>query len=144
MGLMLDSTAVVAAERHGRNARQLLEEIALCVGDEEIAISAITVLELAHGIARADSPERREQRRRFLDKLLSAVPVEPVTVRIAVRAGQLDGENRARGVRIPPLTSQLASQRWSSAIELGQPTCVTSGALTTWRSFSCNWTSHLW
>lgn len=98
---MLDSTAIVAAERHGKNARQLLEEIALCAGDEEIAISAITVLEPAHGIARADSQERRERRRRFIDEVLSAVPVEPVTVRVALRAGQLDGENQARGVRIP-------------------------------------------
>ena len=58
---MLDSTAAVAAERQGKNARQLLESVALQTGDEGIAISVITVLELAHGITRADTNERCER-----------------------------------------------------------------------------------
>jgi predicted nucleic acid-binding protein len=44
---MLDSTAAVAAERQGKNARQLLEAVARETGDEGIAISVVTVLELA-------------------------------------------------------------------------------------------------
>jgi predicted nucleic acid-binding protein len=52
---MLDSTAAVAAERQGKNARQLLESVALETGDDEIAVSVVTLLELAHGIARADT-----------------------------------------------------------------------------------------
>jgi len=63
---MLDSTALVAAEREGKNARQLLEAVALETGDDSIAPSAITVLELAHGVTRADTLERRERRQRFL------------------------------------------------------------------------------
>ena len=79
---MLDSTAAVAAERQGKNARQLLEAVALeTAGDEGIAISVVTVLELAHGIARADTAERRERRQRFLDDLLTGVPIQPVTFR---------------------------------------------------------------
>ena len=50
---MLDSTAAVAAERQGKNARQLLESVARETGDDGIAVSVITVLELAHGITRA-------------------------------------------------------------------------------------------
>ena len=65
---MLDSTAAVAAERQGKNARQLLEAVALEAGDDEIAVSVVTVLELAHGIARALTHEHREQRQRFLDE----------------------------------------------------------------------------
>lgn len=84
---MLDSTAAVAAERQGKNARQLLESMAVETGDDEIAISVITVLELAHGITRADTIERRERRQRFLDELLRGVPIQPVTVPIALRAG---------------------------------------------------------
>ena len=71
---MLDSTAAVAAERQGKNARQLLEAVARETGDEAIAISVVTVLELAHGITRADTTERRERRQRFLDELLAASP----------------------------------------------------------------------
>ncbi len=41
---MLDSTAAVAAERQGQNVRQMLEAVASQAGDDEIAISVITVL----------------------------------------------------------------------------------------------------
>jgi tRNA(fMet)-specific endonuclease VapC len=112
---MLDSTAAVAAERQGKNARQLLESVALETGDDTIAVSVLTVLELAHGITRADTPERRERRRRFLDELLTGVPIQPVTVAIALRAGRIDGESQAQGVRIP-LSDLLIG---SSALELG-------------------------
>ena len=80
-----------------------------------IAISVITVLELAHGISRADSTERRARRKRFLDDLLTGVPIQPVTVPIALRAGQIDGQSQARGVRIA-LSDLLIGV---SAMELG-------------------------
>jgi tRNA(fMet)-specific endonuclease VapC len=112
---MLDSTAAVAAERQGKNGRQLLENVTLETGDEGIAVSVVTVLELAHGITRADTTERRERRQRFLDQLLTGVPIQPVTVPIALRAGQIDGQSQTRGVRIP-LSDLLIGV---SALELG-------------------------
>ena len=54
--------------------------MALEAGDEGIAVSVVTVLELAHGITRADTAERRLRRRRFLDELVTGVPVHAVTV----------------------------------------------------------------
>jgi len=75
----------------------------------------VTVLELAHGITRADTLERRDRRRRFLDELMAGVPIQPVTVPIALRAGQIDGQSQARGVRIP-LSDLLIG---ASALELG-------------------------
>jgi predicted nucleic acid-binding protein len=115
VGLILDSTAVVAAERQGKNARRLLESVAQETGDEGVAVSVITVLELAHGITRADTSERQEQRQRFLDELLRAIPIQPITVPIALRAGQIDGQSQAKGVRIP-LSDLLIG---ASALELG-------------------------
>lgn len=112
---MLDSTAAVAAERQGKNARQLLESVALETGDDGTAVSVVTVLELAHGITRADTPERRERRQRFLGELLTGVPIQPVTAPIALRAGQIDGQSQAKGVRIP-LSDLLIGV---SALELG-------------------------
>ena len=35
------------------------------------------------------------------DELLIALPIYLVTVTLALRAGQIDGENQARGIRIP-------------------------------------------
>jgi predicted nucleic acid-binding protein len=112
---MLDSTAAVAAERQGKNARQLLESVVLETGDDDIAVSVVTVLELAHGITRADTTERRNRRQRFLDELLIGVPIQPVTVPIALRAGQIDGQSQAKGIRIP-LSDLLIGV---SALELG-------------------------
>jgi hypothetical protein len=42
---MLDSTAVVAAERQGKNARQLLEAVEREAGDYGAAVSVVTVLD---------------------------------------------------------------------------------------------------
>ena len=70
------------------------------VGSSEVGISVVTALELAHGIARAETAERRATRQGFLDELLSVVPLHPVTLAIALRAGQIDGASAARGVRV--------------------------------------------
>ncbi len=115
MGLVLDSSAAVAAERQNRNARQLLEAVALETGDDDIAVSVVTLLELAHGITRADTRERRDTRQRFLSELVTAIPVHPVTMPIAMRAGQIDGQSQARGIRIP-LSDLLIGV---TALELG-------------------------
>lgn len=101
MGLILDSSVAIAAERRGQTAYQMLEAISLQMTDPEIAISVVTLLELAHGIIRADTPERRTGRQQFLDDLLAGMPVHPVTVPIALRAGQIDGRMQAAGTRIP-------------------------------------------
>jgi len=122
---MLDSTAAVAAERQGKNARQLLEAVVLESGGEEIAVSVITILELAHGITRADTEVRRERRQCFLDDLLVGVPIQPVTVPIALRAGQIDGHSQARGVSIPLSDLLIGRALWNSAIDWEQPTSAT-------------------
>ena len=101
MGLILDSSVLITAERQGQNARQMLTAISNAAGDAEIAISVVTLIELAHGAARANTPERRAKRNQFIQELLLAVPIHPVTIPIALRAGQLDGENQARGLRLP-------------------------------------------
>jgi tRNA(fMet)-specific endonuclease VapC len=101
MGLILDSSVIVAAERQGQNARQMLASVAQRIAETEIGISVITLIELAHGAARADTPERKAKRLKFIEEPLTAVPVHPVAVPMALRAGQIDGETQARGVRIP-------------------------------------------
>ncbi len=100
MGLILDSSLLIASERKGQNARQALTEIALRAAGEDVALSVVTVIELAHGVARANTPLRKLARQQFLDELIIALPVHPVTISVALRAGQIDGENTAQGVRL--------------------------------------------
>src|SRR5439155_16035621 len=101
MGLILDSSVLITAERQGQNARQMLSAIARTAGETEIALSVVTLIELAHGAARADTAKRKAKRQQLIQELLTALPIHPVTVPIAVRVGQIDGENQAKGLRLP-------------------------------------------
>ncbi len=115
MGLILDSSAAVATERQGKNAKELLESVALETSDDDLAVSVVTLLELAHGATRADTPERHDKRQRFLNELMSVVPVHPITPSVALRAGHIDGQSQAKGIRIP-LSDLLIGV---TALELG-------------------------
>ena len=91
VGILLDSSVVIAAERKGQNPRALIDHLRASYGDTEATISIITVVELAHGIARADSTVRQIAREHFLHELLSEISVEPITLSIALRPGKIDG-----------------------------------------------------
>jgi predicted nucleic acid-binding protein len=71
------------------------------MGDQETALSAIALVELVHGIHRADTPQRRTGRELFIQELLADVPVYPFTRQIAFLAGRIDGEQQSQGVKIP-------------------------------------------
>ncbi len=101
MGLILDSSVLIAAERKGRNARQALAEIAVRAAGEDIALSVVTLLELAHGAARANTPQRKATRQQFIQELMAAVPVHPVSAAVALRSGQIDGESTSKGINLP-------------------------------------------
>jgi len=45
----------------------------------EIVLSAISVVELEHGIYRARSPQQAAKRRSYLDTFFAAIPTEPFT-----------------------------------------------------------------
>ena len=115
MGLILDSSVSIAAERQNKNARQVLTAVAERIGEAEIGISAVTLIELAHGLVRADTPQRQANRERFIQELLAAVPAYPVTVSIALRSGQIDGQSQAKGLKIPLADSLIGV----TALELG-------------------------
>ena len=115
MEVLLDSTVLIAAERAGKTPRQVIAEVAAGLDDTEATLSVITIIELAHGIERANSAERRVIRERFLDELLREISVEPVTVPIAFRAGKIDGRLQEQGIRIAIGDLLIGS----TALELG-------------------------
>ena len=101
LGLILDSSVIIAAERKRQTVEQLLTSIGQTFGEVEIAISAVTLSELVHGVARANTPEIRQARRAFIDELKKHVPVHPVTDSTAEIAGQISGEQAAKGISSP-------------------------------------------
>lgn len=101
MGLILDSSVVISAERRGDTVERLIDAIIKTTGDQEAALSAIGLTELIHGIYRARTPAQRLRRESFLDELLADLAVYPYTKQTAMLAGKLDGEQQAKGVIIP-------------------------------------------
>jgi len=101
LGLILDSSVIIAAERKRETVEQLLTSVGQAFGEVEIAISAVTLAELVHGVARANTPEIRIARRAFIDELKKHVPVHPITDSTAEIAGQISGEQAAKGITLP-------------------------------------------
>jgi predicted nucleic acid-binding protein len=101
MGLVLDSSVLIDAERNTTPVSALLAALAQKQRDAEIVLSAISVIELEHGYWRATTPEIAQKRRAYLDEVFSAVPVHPFTHEMAQLAGKIDAEARKQGVAIP-------------------------------------------
>lgn len=100
MGLILDSSVVIAAERRGDTVAQLFRQIVSVAGDQRVALSAVGLTELVHAIWRAQTPLVRDRRQQYIDDLLIEVEVVPYTKATALLAGKIDGEQGSRGVII--------------------------------------------
>jgi len=94
---VLDTDFVIDLMRGHAGAIALLER--LLESPDPVGISAITVMQLYHGVARVELPERELQR---IETALKGVAVYDLTRPIAVRAGRLDGELVARREALDP------------------------------------------
>ena len=101
MGLILDSSVVIIAERRGYTVSQLIEQVEAVAGDQDAALSAVGLTELIHGIYRAETAEHRTRRHSFIEELLSDLTVYSYSKETALLAGRIDGEQQAHGVTVP-------------------------------------------
>jgi predicted nucleic acid-binding protein len=100
VGLILDSSVVIAAERRSHTVREILEQIRTVQGEVEIGLSVVSVAELMHGAYRADIESSKQRRLAFVDRLCGDVPVYPLTLEIARTIGRIEGEQAARGIAL--------------------------------------------
>jgi predicted nucleic acid-binding protein len=100
-GVVLDTTILIAAERRRESIRYLLNKVREACGETVATISTVTVVELTHGIHRAKTEQDRVRRRVFSEDAFSGLIVHPLTLEIAQLAGQIEGEQAARGIGIP-------------------------------------------
>lgn len=100
MGVILDSSVLIAGERRGESVAQILRKVRASQGDIEAAFSVVTIVELTHGIYRAKNDTQRERRRAFCEELRRDMVVHPVTVEIAELAGRIEGQQAAVGISI--------------------------------------------
>lgn len=101
LGLILDSSVIIEAERKHQTVEDLLTAIRQRFGEVEIAMSAVTVAELVHGVERANTSEVRQRRRAFIDELKKHVPVQPVTEETGELAGTISGRQAMKGTTLP-------------------------------------------
>jgi tRNA(fMet)-specific endonuclease VapC len=101
VGLILDSSVAIAAERRGDTVRAFLQRVIDTAGDQEAALSPVALAELVHGIHRADTAERQARREAFVEELHSTVAIYPLTTDIARLAGKLDAEQQSRAIVVP-------------------------------------------
>jgi predicted nucleic acid-binding protein len=100
MGLILDSSILISGERRGQTLKEVIDRVRFACGDVESALSTISVIELSHGIYRAKADLDRLRRRLFVEEVCRDMVIHPVTLAIAQLAGQIEGEEAAKGITI--------------------------------------------
>jgi tRNA(fMet)-specific endonuclease VapC len=96
VGVVLDTSIIVAAERGAGEFPSFLESL----GDEPVAMAAITASELLHGCLRARDAALRARRAAFVDAVLDAIPVLPFGLPEARRHADVWAELVKRGTMI--------------------------------------------
>jgi tRNA(fMet)-specific endonuclease VapC len=115
LGLVLDSSVLIAAERRKLTAAQAIEEVQRAVAEVPVVLSAITIAEIGHGIYRANAPEIRLRRRAFLDDLKATIPVYPLTESTAEIVARIGAEQAVKGINLPLADLMIGA----CALELG-------------------------
>src|SRR5207302_10306427 len=100
MGLILDSSILIAGERGGESVRAILKRVQASQGETESGLSAVTIVELTHGIYRAKSDTHLEHRRAFTEELCRDLIVHPVTLENAQLPRNVEIEQAARVILI--------------------------------------------
>ena len=85
MGLILDTSVLIAAERRTLSLGALLNAVA----DEPVGIAALTASELLHGCHRAADAGTRARRFAFVEALLDRIPVYEFGLGAARRHAEL-------------------------------------------------------
>ena len=97
MGVILDSSILIAGERRKDSVWEILERVEAVCGKTTAALSPVTAVELTHGIYRARTDADRKRRETFVEELFQAVAVHSLTLKVARLAGRIHGEQVARG-----------------------------------------------
>ncbi len=100
MDLILDTSILIESERRGEAVEDILRRARSTHGEIDVALSAVSAVELTHGIYRARTDADRARRQLFVEGVYQDLIVYPLTLAIAQLAGRIEGEQAARGVSI--------------------------------------------
>ncbi len=85
MAILLDADVIIGGEKRTFDLQRWLIGLA----DKEIAVAAITVAELWHGVERATTAKQRSVRQKYLQTILTALPIIPYTQSTAFEHARL-------------------------------------------------------
>ena len=101
LGIVLDSSILITAERRKLRPDEAIGSVQKAVGEIPIVLSPVSIAEIGHGIYRANTPELRQRRRAFLDELKATIPIHPMTEITAEIVARIGGEQAGKGVNLP-------------------------------------------
>lgn len=96
MGTLIDTSVLIAAERGELDLDGLLESYAA----EPIAMAAITVAELLHGVHRLKTGVGRARAQALVERTLSLMPIVPFDLAVARVHAILSAELASKGTAV--------------------------------------------
>jgi len=109
VGLLIDSTVLIHAERRRQSPEQLIGDLLDRFGDVELALSVMSAGELFHGCHRAEDDARGARRVEFVESILAVVPAVPITLEVMRVFGRVDATLRVAGERLATSDLLIAS-----------------------------------
>ena len=114
MGVLIDSSVLVAAERGGIDWETVLGRGADLDEDEPVGLSAVTAAELLHGVHRLKGIGR-VRAERYVDALLDRLPIHAFDMSVARVHAMLSADLASRGAAVGAHDLIIAA----TAVELG-------------------------
>jgi tRNA(fMet)-specific endonuclease VapC len=105
MGVILDTSVLIAAERGSLRFPAFLDTL----GDEPVAMAAITAAELLHGYHRADDAGIRVRRAAFVEAIIDIIPVLPFGLQAARRQAETWADLARAGTVVDPYDLLIAA-----------------------------------
>lgn len=93
MGLIYDTSVIIALERGHMDLKNLNSE-------QEVSLSAITVLELLAGAHKADSEKRKTKKLAFVDDLVRTFPCLPFDIEESYTCAKIRADLSKKGSTI--------------------------------------------
>ncbi|HVA63552.1 MAG TPA: PIN domain-containing protein [Terriglobales bacterium] len=120
MGVVVDSSVLIGAERSRASLSETLARLRTLWGDVEVAVSVVTAYELLHGVWRARPARIRADREAYVEEVLARIPVYPVNLTVARIAARTDARLRTQGRALA--TADLLIAATALALDFGLAT----------------------
>ena len=114
MGVVLDTTVLIAAERGKLDMASLLA----AVGEEPVVLAAVVASELLHGVERATPTEIKERRHAYVEWVLATVPLLAFGLEEARAHARIWAHLAAKGQMIGPHDLLIAATALAAGFQL--------------------------